>query len=89
MQLVDAPKPVYPARAANDDRVLKSAVVADLTINDAGAVKAVRLTRSSGIATYDKAVLEALKKWRYNKASGCGERSSKVTVNIDPRSREK
>jgi TonB family protein len=84
MRLLDAPKPVYPAKPLRGNEVLKSPVVVDLVINDDGTVKTVRLTRSSGIRTYDKAVLQAVKKWRYNKSVGCRQRKSTVTVAINP-----
>src|SRR5258706_16350358 len=72
MRLIDAPKPVYPK--LHDKQTLKSMAVADLEISDDGMVKAVRLSRSSGIRKYDNAIVQALKKWRYNEATGCRER---------------
>jgi len=82
MRLIDSPKPVYPK--LHDKQTLKSMAVADLEISDDGMVKAVRLSRSSGIRKYDNAIVQALKKWRYNEATGCRERYATVTVNIDP-----
>jgi len=85
MRLLEAPRPLYPPGPVDKDEVLKSPAVAELGINDDGTVKTVRLTRSSGIRRYDKAIIQALKKWRYNAAAaGCGERNATVSVAISP-----
>jgi TonB family protein len=85
MQVLDAPKPVYPSEPVDKDETIKSPVVAVLAINRDGSVKSVRLKRSCGVRRYDKAVLESLEKWRYNAADeSCGERSSTVSVSISP-----
>jgi TonB family protein len=84
MRLLDSPKPVYPPRQPQRNDVLESSVVVDLVVKEDGTIKTVRLSRSSGIPDYDKAIIRALKRWRYNVASGCTERTSKVTVNINP-----
>jgi TonB family protein len=83
MRLVDAPKPAYPV--LKNKGTLRSPVVVDVTVNEDGTVKVAQLRRSCGIPLWDKAVLRAVKKWRYNASKGCGERHSDVTVNIDPK----
>jgi TonB family protein len=85
MRSLNAPKPVYPPRQPKSNEVLKSSVVVDLVVKEDGTVKSLHLSRSCGIPDYDKAIVKALKRWRYNAASGCVERTSKVTVNISPR----
>jgi len=85
MRLLDSPKPVYPPRQPQKNEVLKASVVVDLVVKEDGTVKSVHLRRSCGIPDYDKAIVKALKRWRYNEASGCAERTSNVIVNISPR----
>jgi len=69
MRLIYAPKPTYSSEP-NEDEVLRSAVVVDLGINEDGTIKTLRLSRSSGVRRYDRAVVRAVRSWRYNKAAG-------------------
>jgi TonB family protein len=77
---------MYPSAPTNKDEVLKSPVVVGLVISGDGTVKTVQLKRSCGVRNYDKAVIRAVKKWRYNAVAGdCGERNSTISVTVSPK----
>ncbi len=54
-----------------------------LSVDEEGTVSGVKLIRSSGIHDIDGWVLQAVTKWRYKPAHGCGVRSVEVDVVID------
>ena len=83
MRLIESPKAVYPE--LREKQTLRSAVVVDLAVNEDGTISHAHLSRSCGIQAYDRAVLKAVKKWRYNATTGCGERHTQITVNIHPK----
>lgn len=82
MRLLSKPQPQYPV--LKKKHTLKAGVVVNLLVNEDGTVERATLGRSCGIKEYDDAVVTAVRKWRYNKAVGCGERRSTVTVQIHP-----
>jgi TonB family protein len=86
MRVIDSLTPMYPSAPTNKDEVLKSPVVVGLVISGDGTVKTVQLKRSCGVRNYDKAVIRAVKKWRYNAVAGdCGERNSTISVTVSPK----
>lgn len=83
MRLLHSEKTKYPV--LGKEQKLRSAVIVDLVVNEDGTVRTATLSRSCGIKEYDDAVVSALKKWHYDKASGCGDRQASVTLQIRPK----
>jgi TonB family protein len=80
LSTLSSPSPAF-AEGANPAAM--QTPIAELSITEDGAVKKVRLLRSSNQQNWDLAILKTLKTWRFSKAApGCGLRKTKVSIDI-------
>ena len=70
-QSIFSPHPVYPADALSNGETGR--VVLRVQVNTTGRVTAVSIAQSSGSRSLDAAALEAIRRWRFNPATGNGK----------------
>lgn len=80
LSTLSSPSPTFPTVT---NSVAMQTPIAELSIAEDGAVKKVRLLRSSNQQSWDRAILKTLKTWRFSKADpGCGLRKTRVSIDI-------
>jgi len=79
LSTLSSPSPVFPTLT---NPAPMQTPIAELSITEDGAVKEVRLLRSSNQQSWDRAILKTLKTWRFSSAPGCGLRKTKVSIDI-------
>ncbi len=85
LQPIERPSPEWPnAPLTHKPRAKRNPRLSFDVLED-GSVDKVKLLRSSNVPKIDKAVVNAVKKWKYEPSPGCGIRRVELTVAIDPR----
>jgi TonB family protein len=80
LSTLSSPSPTFPT--ATNPAAMQTPI-AELSITEDGAVKKVKLLRSSNQKGWDRAILKTLRTWKFSKAApGCGLRKTKVSIDI-------
>jgi TonB family protein len=83
IELVSNPTPRLPA-SDNRKAVTLQTPMVRFSIAEDGAVSKAKLVKSSNVRSWDKAILETVKTWKFAEGRGCGTRRATLSVNIDP-----
>jgi TonB family protein len=82
LRAVHTPAPKLPAADVRG-KVSLGDVLVQLSINEDGMVSNAKLIRSSGIPSWDRAILKQAKAWKFSEGKECGVRNLKFSIDIN------